>query len=62
MVKTLDRKISDDGEIWYSLKQIGNNFVIFKSKFTVGATEADFADKLGEFINLEKATESFKKI
>ena len=59
MVKTFDRKISEDGKIWYTLKQIGDNFVIFKSR--VGA-EADFADNLGEFTNLEKANESFKNI
>ncbi len=59
MVKTLDRKISEDGKIWYSLKQIGNNFVIFKSR---AGAEADFADTLGEFTDLEKANESFKNV
>lgn len=61
MVKILERKISDDGKTEYLLKEIGSHFVIIKSKFTVGATEADFADKVAEFTDLEKAKESFKK-
>jgi len=62
MTKILDKKTSDDGRTEHILKKIGSHFVVIKSHYPVGATEADFAPTQIPFTVLEKAQDYFSKI
>jgi len=60
--KTIFKKASGDGKRHYRLVQFDSKYAIFKTTYQNGATEAEFAENLGEFSDKEKAKKFFDKL
>jgi len=60
--KTILKKVSNDGKRHYRLVKFDNKYAIFKSTHQNGSTEAEFAKKLGEFSDEQKARKFFDQL